>query len=115
MTKQEEIREGIARIIVRELKLAMGFGVYKEGHWEKMTPKEQQSYLHIAEEIQKFEDSQGVAIKVEGELPGVEFILGLAGLKGTEYDQAIIKGIHMAMGNYKQAGYTAWEPLTEVK
>lgn len=55
--------------------------------------------------------SKGVVIKVDRELPELGMIIDKATVIGTEYDKGVIKGIHMAWGNYKAAGYTAVEPL----
>lgn len=60
ITKQEKIREGIAKL----LSIFDGHG---ETWWEKKGDKAwRDKYLFRADGLMKYEDSQGVVLKVEG-------------------------------------------------
>ena len=88
MTKQEEIREGIAIILESA-------GASREWTLNIL------EYLH----------SQGVVIKVERELPSISW-----NSDDPLYDIAFCKGMSENLGNMLKSGYgTAVEPLVEVK
>ncbi len=61
MTKQEEIREGIAK----------GLAHCDIIEWEELTNENKQHYLSEADRIRNYLHSQGVVIKVDRELPNV--------------------------------------------
>lgn len=86
MTKQEEIREGIARECLKSLKLVMGFGMYNFGHWESLTEKEKQSYFYMADQILSYLHSQGIVIKTDRELPAD----GRGSLEDWEYEYVAV-------------------------
>ncbi len=47
----KELVEWVAKQIVKGMKEAMGFGHYKDEHWELMKDYEKQPYLEIAKQI----------------------------------------------------------------
>ena len=49
--KVKELVEWVAKQIVKGMKEAMGFGHYKDEHWELMKDYEKQPYLEIAKQI----------------------------------------------------------------
>lgn len=105
MTKQEEIREGVA------VKLCNHDGF--DWEWLKEQPhykgsKDCEFYFRCADDILTYEDSQGVVIKVDRKLPENPHFnredisdSGLGEMNG--FDQAILM--------CKKAGYVAVEPL----
>ena len=90
MTKQEEIREGVYNVIEDRV---MTQTIHTSGQIDELIT-----------DIQKYEDSQGVVIEVERELPKV-------------YDDEHPNGFSLpswCTSAYKKAGYVAVEPLIEV-
>lgn len=92
MTKQKEIREGIAQSI---------FERFTNGHkpWEKCTQKHKDIFLRRADLILTYLRSQGVVIKVDRELPS--FVMEARDWDSVER----IKN--------KLTGYVVVEPLIE--
>jgi len=104
MIKQEELREGFAVYLFWEDN--------PQGKWSMVA--QQGYYLQKADKQLGFLQSQfDVAIKVERKLPDLELMVNLAKMRGTLYDQGVIKGIHLGRGNMLRAGYTATEPLVK--
>ena len=105
MTKQKKIKEGIAGILFNN-------GVSNRGH--------------IVRQIQEFEDSQGVVVKVERELPECPSKMTTDKVNQS-YPKGIPKGYHIlreagqaegfiaSQAIMLASGYVAVEPLMEEK
>lgn len=113
MTKQEEIREGIAKIVdgalARETLIVLDFDAEKVKGLKDWTPARQEAHYALREStitgILSYLHSQGVVIKVEGELPTDKNFYGVAKdnmLAGCYYHGQI---------DMKEAGYVAVEPI----
>lgn len=97
MTKQEEIREGIAsRIWYRASLPSVNI------KWEELTSFARDCWLHLADEEMSILRSQGVVLRVDKELPQPDY----AG--ENWYGSYGVAQEHML-----KAGYTATEPLIE--
>ena len=109
MTKQEEIREGIAEL--EHLQWAQWSRVRNPDHplidvpYSKLSEKDKELDRVWAQKVLFYLHSKGIVIKVEREL-------GFARVDGTGrelwYD-----GYKAAMDDYEEAGYVAVEPLIE--
>ena len=69
MSKQKEIREGIARKIFEWCK-RNGY-IVASFEWKEITGATRGLILAVTDIVLEYEVSQGVAIKVEGELPSI--------------------------------------------
>ena len=101
MTKQEEIREGIAEIIAHE----HGF------EWEDL-PKDsvhRAFYLAVASVVIKYENSQGVVIKVDKEATSNLINDLWDAVVGTELVECRL----LAKKALNKAGWVATKPLIE--
>jgi len=93
MTKQEEIREGIARELCYEWWNPIT-------RWEDLDEMNRTIYYHLANAVVSYLHSQGVVIQVKGELPSI-FDVGEDVISALEYKK-------------KLEGYVAVEPLVEL-
>ena len=60
--RRDRVREKVAIEILKALKAAMGFGEYKDGHWELMTQVERDIYLEMAGQILSLDDGKMIAV-----------------------------------------------------
>lgn len=100
MTKQEVIREGIARIAHTNGRIWPKIYKTEDPHnckWEELSEYHQEIYKGGADDILHYLHSQGVVIKVERGMPCVE------------EDNPFIRLDEQA--KIHDAGFTAWEPL----
>ncbi len=88
--KREQIREGIHKGLQGDMPTVVG---------------EPCPYCRDTEKVLNYLDSQGVVLKVEGELLFQVVINETVPLIGTK--------VHIPQEVLKSAGYTAWEPLIE--
>ncbi len=115
-SKQEEIREGVARMFWAIQLNETGLMI-APADWDKVSPEGREFLITKADEILAYLHSQGVAIKVERELPDL--------IAPTEEDE---RGAHCghfsdhqwyyagqgkALEQVTKARLTAWEPLIE--
>ena len=101
MTKQEEVREGIARFIAEQLGEDWGMlpDIATRKHY-LIVDKEQ--YRRKADRLIIFLHDEGVAIKVDRELPDTF---------SSTYEEAESK--RATQQDMLKAGYSAWKPLIE--
>lgn len=99
MTKQEEIRERAAKVI---------YGDWAIGSipWEKLMEAEKKPWLETADRVLKDEDSQGVVVKVDRELPKLISLTGKASLP-----EKCAYALGVSDMAEKMAGCVAVEPL----
>ena len=102
MTKQEEIREGIA--IKLWLELDQILRVFPQRSWKQMPEEIKERYRKAADTVMRYEHLEGVVIKVERELPKREWYNDWGGKSGKA-------GYDLALDD--MAGYGAVEPLIE--
>lgn len=123
MTKQEEIRKGIAIIFHnierRRLKFTEPNSPFNI-EWGQLSWAFKEKYKEMADEVRIFEDSQGVVIKVDRELPrnpyfdthSHEYLMKL-----SDEDYSIELGKKYkylnAQRDMLKADYVAVEPLIE--
>ncbi len=88
MTKQEEIREGIDKIIKEWIRSNYPIG--------------KETFCDLVKRIQVFEDSQDVVIKVERELPPIAVVSG---------DEWSLKQCRWTQEAMLKAGFVAVESL----
>jgi len=101
MTKQEQIREGIENILIKYKK-----SLHKEGLiWKSKANVDFRKFA--AEDIMQYLHSQGVVIKVEGELPDSKDFHWYNDWGG----QCGRSGFELALKEIKEAAYVAVEPL----
>ncbi len=112
MATKEEIREGLAET-----------SYYFENRgkeylkWGVLASEYKLPYYEFADVILCKQDSQGVAIKVEGELPLMDEPSKTFYENNKETPQIAqwMTGYITGRQDMLKAGYTAWEPLIEVK
>ena len=120
MTKQKEIREVLKQIeFTKQEKLLGGlaFELFKldggtEEYWDTDS-KDGIEYLHRAYLLLQFEDSQGVVLKVEGELPHHHYprpSISNATQQNLSYKDRVTS-YAKALEDMLKAGYVAVESL----
>ncbi len=111
LTKQGEIQEGIARRLC--LTDALDWESLPESGY--LNSKDREHYLRVALSLMEFEHSQGVAIKVEKELPDEIPVLPKFYKQGIITEQDLLDYARLTeLENrmvYIKAGYVAVEPL----
>ena len=97
-TNQDEIREGVAEEIWRFCQ--RNDCIHESLNWAEVTGGYRGLILSITDIVREYEDSKGVVLKVERELPLIQ----------VEY-QGDIKVASKAQQDMLKAGYSATEPL----
>lgn len=107
MTKQEEIREGIARNAYIWASFTCGEDSIEP--LENLSAEKQKVYFTFAHQLAIFLDRQGVVIKVERELPDITDGCDCEVCQHFRQTSAIPHQVLLS------AGYAATKPLIEVK
>lgn len=117
MTKQEKIREGVARQLYYWLTMAYrNEDNFNETAWEAISEKDREYYReYYAEPLMKSLHSQGVVIRVEKELPKTIPVLPKFHKQGIITDDDLLDYARVTellnRMEYIKAGYVAVEPL----
>ncbi len=106
-TKQEEIREGLAKRRYYDGMIGIGSGIPQ---WEDRTEAEREHFRAKIDDDFNYLHSQGVVIKVDRELPKLKSLTGDASLKEK---LAFLQGVEALREEVIKAGYEAVEPLIE--